>query len=137
MQFCCAISLDCSVCYEMSANFCPDIISIPVGLVPTTPYYLWVRDFHGNFYYDSVTIETDGSVQIVVGNFPQEIFASYSGPVTVFLSVNADGSDIETFTINSKDYKCANIKTNPAMFLMDECDNYLTDEDGNYLLDEQ
>lgn len=133
-QYCGCIDRDCSVCYEMEAEYCPSFISIPTNLTPTDRYTLWVRDKFGNLYYERIIIDSEGDAVINVDDFSPYIFSDAFGPVTVFLTVNEDGTGLTTFEINSVEYTCVTLNTSPAVFLVDECENYITDESGNYLL---
>lgn len=131
MQYCGCRPENCTACYELMASYCPSTINIPCNLTPGDQYYLWV-EFLSNLYADVVTVNGDGSVYIDTANFP-EIFNASSGALFVFLTVT-DTPDVAVTMNFATPSTCVSLKVNNPVFLVDECDNYLTDENGNYLI---
>ena len=131
-QYCGCVEPDCSVCYSLTADYCPDTINIPCGLTPLTQYYVWVEDRFGNLFYDLITSDANGDVDIVCSNFP-DIFKSDSGVMTVFVTVNDTPDNLLTLNFPTPT-NCVALSVSPPIYLTDKCGNFLTDQDGNYIL---
>lgn len=131
-QFCGCIPQDCTACHSLTASQCPDTINIPCGLTPGNQYYLWVRDHFGNLFYDLITVNGNGSVDLVAANYPNGMFIEDS-VFELFLTTNIDGTGLITINFTPT-ATCVSLLIETTV-LTDECDNLLTDE-NDFILSE-
>lgn len=132
-RYCGCIDTDCSECYEIEAPYCFDFVALPSIPGVYADLYIWVRDKFGNLYYADLTA-SHGIYYLIASDFSKEIFSSDFGCVTVFVTSDANGQTIVPFTVGYTEYNCISLCTSPPVFLVDECENFITDEDGNYII---
>lgn len=129
----CERGTDCSVCYQLSVEYCPTLISVPCNLTPNDEYNLWIEDKFGHLYMTDTAVQGDGSILINVADYPEGLFTNESGSITMFLTIS--NSPIYYVTMNfAKPTNCVCITVSDPVYLTDECGNYLTDQNVNYLI---
>lgn len=126
---------DCSTCYNYSVAYCPsNSILIPTSnLINHTTYYQWIRDKFDNIYVAQFHIAPfGGKFYITKSNFPEGMFTPEFGPITIFLSTDSDGLNIQPMKFGSVFYNCLIFSVDKPVYLNtdDDCD-YLTDDDDN------
>lgn len=102
------IPINCNICYEMSIiEPCNNsIINLQVNLISKNQYYLWVIDKFNNIWRDIVIVKIDGSIDLIIANYPIRLFNKNTGIFRIFLSNDISGADIIDLKINTIIYLC-------------------------------
>ncbi len=109
MQICTPLTLDCSICKELTKAYNTSI-NIAAGLTPAANLYLWVTDKFGNQYRIIVTVAGDGSFNISTSLFPAGMFNQFAGSFDLFLTSDINGTTVVDMIFTSTHYKCLKLK---------------------------
>ncbi len=124
---CVCIDIDCSVCFDMSIDYCPvSPINLNVGQTPTTQIYLWIIDKLGNVYNDLVTVKNDGSIDIDLSHFQIGMFTPNFGAIDIFLTSDSAGKIVLPISTlyPSSVYNCIFLKVNEEVHIINpDCRN--------------
>lgn len=107
--------LQCSTCGEIENDECTDIVLTDAGLSPNTTYWAIFQDPWENIYRDQFTTDGDGTLTILVANFPDGLFLSSVGAFTLYVSTSKRIRDavsltIETSYITTEDFICLSVQ---------------------------
>ena len=102
------IPMDCNICYETTITepCANNTINFQLNLTPGNQYYLWVIDKFKNVWRDQITVQSDGSINITISDYPNGLFNKNAGIFKIFLSTDLSGLNVVNFTINSVSYSC-------------------------------
>ena len=135
-ELCGCIDNNCDECFELSVAYCPDqLINISAGLTPAASLYLWIRDKFGNLWYDTITVNADGSFDIDTDNFTTGMFTPTFGALDIFLSTDDKGANIVPMTFNLIADNCLILSVGEPVYLTDDTGCIiLTDDEGKPLI---
>lgn len=100
MGFCNDITPTCDVCFEVLYGECNDVLTISLGLTPSTTFYLNLTD-----KFDIVTpltVTTDGSGDFTI----TQTWVEFFGDVEVEVFSDSGRTSIVTFVQNPNVYNC-------------------------------
>lgn len=98
--------VNCDTCYEVSRA--DDDLTFVYGLTALTQYYLQIMDIDRNVFTVLFTSGADGSFTIdpTDTTYPTGMFNKYAGDFEVWISNDADGTDVVAMTVYGTSYNC-------------------------------
>ena len=96
----------CDLCYSLVVSQCSNSYTLPITLIPSTAYNMWVEDMHGNIFQYSSTTNGTGKFTLITTEFPQGMFNQWSGTYEVTFNYSLDNQTYEPFTIDGGTYQC-------------------------------
>lgn len=104
MGICDPVILNCDVCYEITVPI--NNMNVQAALTPASTPYLWIIDKWDKKYKDKVTINNDGSFDIIISNFPEGLFNQAVTNYDIFLSSDVDGLIVIPIVFSFIGYNC-------------------------------
>jgi hypothetical protein len=93
MQVCVPIKGDCSYCYTTGLHS-GTTINVAAGLSPAASLFIFITDKFGNQYSDSITVNGNGSFDIVSADFPTGMFNTQAGSFDLFVTSDPYGTNV-------------------------------------------
>jgi len=107
-QFCGNIAQTCDECVEVSLVN-SDTIDTGASIPLSVDYTYWIRDCHGNLFYDEGIIRPS-EIILNTANFPVGLFNQYAGQLDFFITFWGDSSNTpQQFIYDGKHYFCMQI----------------------------
>lgn len=110
VKVCDFISIGCDYCYTLSLVYA-DIINISAGLTPATSPYIWITDKFYNQYSGQVTIQGDGSFDLVLSDILEGLLNPSFGIVNISITSDVDGLVIIPMTFEATEFNCLKLYT--------------------------